>query len=146
MAYPELMVAPMRGELTALGFIELRSPADVDRFVAESKDGVALLAVNSICGSAASTLRPALARALSHSVRPHMLGTVFAGQDTEATARAREFFAGYPASSPAVAVFRKGELVLMVQRPQIKSKHPALLGEEIADAVRRALEEDVVAA
>jgi putative YphP/YqiW family bacilliredoxin len=145
MAYSELMVAPMRGELTALGFSELRSAVDVDRFMAESKDGVALLAVNSICGSAASTLRPALARALSHAVRPHMLGTVFAGQDTEATARAREYFEGYPASSPAVALFRKGELVMMVQRPQIKSKHPAHLGEEIAEAVRRALDEVVAA-
>jgi len=145
MAYSESMVAPMRRELTALGFRELRSPTEVDRFMADSKDGVALLAVNSICGSAASTLRPALSRALSHAVRPQMLGTVFAGQDGEATARAREYFAGYPASSPAVALFRKGELVLMVQRPQIKSKHPTFLGEEIAEAVRRALDEEVSA-
>ncbi|MGD8277015.1 MAG: BrxA/BrxB family bacilliredoxin [Gemmatimonadota bacterium] len=145
MAYDEVMVAPMRKELTALGFLELRSPVDVDRFMAESRDGVALLAVNSICGSAASTLRPALARALAHAVRPHRLGTVFAGQDAEATARAREYFAGYPASSPAVALFRKGELVMMVQRPQIKAKHPAFLGEEIAEAVRRALDEHVAA-
>jgi len=145
MTYSELMVAPMRKELTALGFDELRTPIDVDRFMSESRESVALLAVNSICGSAASTLRPALARALAHAVRPHMLGTVFAGQDAEATERAREYFAGYPPSSPAVALFRKGELVLMVQRPQIKAQHPAFLGEEIAEAVRQALGEDVAA-
>jgi len=145
MTVSELMVAPMRRELTALGFVELRSPDDVDRFMAESKDGVALLAVNSICGSAASTMRPALARALTHAVRPDMLGTVFAGQDADATSRAREYFTGYPPSSPAIALFRKGQLVMMIQRPQIKAHHPAFLGDELAEAVRRALGEDVAA-
>lgn len=145
MQYPELMIAPMREELVALGFEELRTPEAVDGFMAAAADRVALVAVNSICGCAGGTMRPALARALSQGVRPHLLGSVFAGKDGEATARVREYFRGYSPSSPAVGLFRNGELLLMFERRQIKAQHPALLADELAAALRRALGEDAAA-
>lgn len=119
--YPELMIRPMREELTALGAQQLRHPEDVDAFVAGSQGKTAMLVVNSTCGCNASTLRPAL-RAAFERARPDAFGTVFAGADLEATARARELFTGYPPSSPAVALFRDGRLVFMLERPQIKGQ------------------------
>jgi putative YphP/YqiW family bacilliredoxin len=145
MTYPEDVIAPLRAEMVALGFDELRTPEAVDRFMAESGDGVALLAVNSICGCAAGTMRPALARALSHPARPHRLGTVFAGHDVDATSRARGYFTGYAPSSPAVALYRRGELILMLERHHIKGQHPWLLAEQLAAAVRQALGDEAAA-
>lgn len=145
MAYSELLIAPMREALVVLGFEELRTPGDVDRFMAESREGLALIAVNSICGCAGGTMRPALARALSHAVRPLRLGTVFAGQDAEAVARAREYFTGYSPSSPAIAIFRNGALAMMFERPQIKAQHPTLLADELAATFRRLLGEEAAA-
>lgn len=139
MTYAEEMIAPMRAELAALGFRELRTPEAVDQFMAEARDGVAVVVVNSVCDCARSTMRPALAKALNQPVRPTRLGTVFAGPDGEATSRAREYFAGYAPSSPAIALFRGGELALMVQRPEIKGHHPSLLAEELTAAFRRLL-------
>jgi putative YphP/YqiW family bacilliredoxin len=137
MTYSELMLAPMRKELTSLGFAELRSPQDVDAFMEANKDGTALLVVNSICGCAAGSLRPALARALASAPRPQALATVFAGQDIEATERARQLFVGYSPSSPAAALFKDGELVMMLERHQIQGRPPAMLAEELGASFTR---------
>ena len=95
--YPELMVLPMREELTRLGVEELRSAAEVEQALA--KPGTTMVVVNSICGCAAGRMRPAVRLALQHAVRPDQAVTVFAGQDRDATERAREYFEGYPPSS-----------------------------------------------
>ena len=100
--YPEIMVIPMREELTRLGIEELRSAADVDRFV-QTEPGTTMVVVNSICGCAAGRMRPAVRLALQNATQPGKIATVFAGQDTEATARARSYFTGYPPSSPSIS-------------------------------------------
>lgn len=137
MALPELMVRPMREELTRLGLEELRDPAAVDSFIASARQGTALIAVNSTCGCAAGSMRPALAMALRHAPRPDRMATVFAGQDIEATARARTYFTGYPPSSPCLALFRQGELVWMLERAGILGRQPDHLAVEIAGALDR---------
>jgi putative YphP/YqiW family bacilliredoxin len=120
MAYPEQFIAPMRGELTRLGFQELRTPAAVDAAV--TSPGTVMLVVNSVCGCAAGKARPGIAIALQHSTRPDVLGTVFAGADIEATARAREHLLPYPPSSPSVALLRDGKLVYMLERREIEGR------------------------
>ncbi|HET7748356.1 MAG TPA: BrxA/BrxB family bacilliredoxin, partial [Terriglobales bacterium] len=112
--YPELMVLPMREELTRLGVEELRSAAEVEQALA--KPGTTMVVVNSICGCAAGRMRPAVRLALQHPVRPDQAVTVFAGQDRDATERAREYFEGYPPSSPSIGLLRDGKLVYMMQR------------------------------
>jgi putative YphP/YqiW family bacilliredoxin len=134
--YPEMMVAPLRREVTELGAQELRTPDAVDAFLDAAKDGSAVLVVNSICGCSAGSMRPGLALALEGGLRPDAFGTVFAGADLEATSRARELFAPYPPSSPAVALFHKGELVFMLERQHIQGKPP----EAIAAALMTAFE------
>ena len=109
MPYSELMVAPMRQDLVRIGFKEMRTPDDVEGLLEAS--GTVLVAVNSVCGCSAGAMRPAVALALEGSVKPDLLTTVFAGQDMEATERAREYFVGYPPSSPSVALLKDGELV-----------------------------------
>ena len=123
MPYPEMMIKPMRDELTRLGVQELKSVADVDAALADAS-GTALVFVNSVCGCAAGMARPALARALEHTVRPSHLYTVFAGQDLDATARARSYFGEYQPSSPSVALLKDGEVVAFVHRHQIEGRHP----------------------
>ena len=123
MPYPEMMVKPMREEVTRLGVEELKSVADVDAALAEP-NGTTLVFVNSVCGCAAGMARPALARALEHQVRPAHLYTVFAGQDLDATARARSYFGEYQPSSPSVALLKDGEVVAFVHRHQIEGRHP----------------------
>src|ERR1700704_910103 len=103
--YPEIMVIPMREELTRLGVEELRTAADVDRAIV-NQPGTTMVVVNSICGCAAGRMRPAVRVALENSARPEKMFTVFAGQDREATDRARSYFTGYPASSPSIALLR----------------------------------------
>ena len=131
-AYPEHFLAPMRDELTRLGFEELRTPELVDQAVARS--GTTLLVVNSICGCAAGKARPGIALALRSGVRPEHLSTVFAGGDLEATARAREHLKPYPPSSPAVALLKDGKLVYLMERREIES-HPSNV---IADRLQQA--------
>src|SRR5215472_13282473 len=97
--YPEEMVQPIREELISVGFRELRTPDEVDS-VLQRAEGTVLVVVNSVCGCAAGKARPAVSLALSHRVRPDVLSTVFAGQDREATDRARSYFVGYGPSSP----------------------------------------------
>lgn len=133
--YPEMMIAPMRAELTELGAEELRTPETVDTFVRESGPGTAMVVVNSVCGCAAGSMRPGLKAALER-VKPDRMGTVFAGADLEATERARELFQPYPPSSPSIGFFRDGELVGMLERGQIQGRPP----EEIAQAIVAALQ------
>ncbi len=128
--YPDIMVIPMREELTRMGVQELRTAEEVDRAIV-NQAGATLVIVNSICGCAAGRMRPAVRLALQNSVRPENMFTVFAGQDTEATERARSYFTGYPPSSPAVALFRDGKLVYMMQRSDIEHREAADIAVEL---------------
>ena len=121
MPYPELMVAPMRQELSRLGVQELRTPADVDAWIA-NKQGTALLVINSVCGCAAGAARPAVALALQHAIKPDRVATVFAGQDTEATQQARAHFPELPPSSPSMIVMKDGQLMEYIPRHRIESR------------------------
>ena len=131
--YPEIMVIPMREELTRLGIQELRTSAEVDRAVA-NQPGTTMVIVNSICGCAAGRMRPAVRAALQHSSRPEKLFSVFAGQDKEATDRARSYFAGYPPSSPSIALLRDGKVVHMMQRSDIEHREAADIANELKNA------------
>jgi putative YphP/YqiW family bacilliredoxin len=138
MPYPELMIRPMRDELVALGFEELRSVEDVDTFMG-NKEGSALLVVNSVCGCAAGQARPGVRMALAESVRPDRLATVFAGQDLEATKAARAHFAEIPPSSPSFALFKDGELVYFMPRHQIEGRSAEEVALNLAAAFEREL-------
>lgn len=120
--YMRDMVQPMRDELTSNGIQELLTPEDVEANFEKAKDGTALVVVNSVCGCAAGQARPGVAMALQHNVKPDHLFTVFAGQEKEATAKAREFFAPYPPSSPSVALMKNGELVHFIERHEIEDR------------------------
>jgi putative YphP/YqiW family bacilliredoxin len=133
MPYPEQMVAPMRSELTAAGVRELRTPAEVDEFFAQT-EGTALLLINSVCGCAAGSARPGLKHALGHERRPDRTATVFAGQDLEATARARQLIGDVPPSSPSVALLKNGELVHFVPRHLIEGQSAATVSAELTAA------------
>ncbi|HKC72021.1 MAG TPA: BrxA/BrxB family bacilliredoxin [Terriglobales bacterium] len=130
--YPELMVLPMREELTRLGVEELRSAAEVEQALA--KPGTTMVVVNSICGCAAGRMRPAVRRALQHAVRPDQAVTVFAGQDRDATERAREYFEGYPPSSPSIGLLRDGKLVYMMQRSDIETREAEDIAADLTAA------------
>jgi len=136
MPYPEMMVAPMRQDLVRVGFRELRSRGEVDE-VLEHEKGTVMVVVNSVCGCAAGSLRPAVGLALQNDAIPEVLTTVFAGQDLDATHRAREYFAGYPPSSPSVALMKGGEVVYMMERHQIEGRYP----NQIADDLREAFDQ-----
>jgi putative YphP/YqiW family bacilliredoxin len=131
--YPEIMVIPMREELTRLGIEELRSAADVDRFV-QKESGTTMLIVNSICGCAAGRMRPAVRLALQNATKPGKIATVFAGQDLEATAQARAHFAGYPPSSPSIAILRDGKVIYMMHRHQIETRDAAAIAADLKTA------------
>ena len=134
--FPEEMIRPMRQELTNIGFREMRTPEDVDRTLKNEK-GTVLVVVNSVCGCAAGRARPAVARALSHAARPEILTTVFAGQDREATERARTYFTGYGPSSPSVALLRDGKLVFMLERHEIEGRDPFSIAQDLTRAFDR---------
>lgn len=134
--YPEMMVAPMRREITALGAVDLRTPEAVDAFMDRAQSGTAMIVVNSVCGCSAGTMRPGLAMALERGPRPEAIGQVFAGADLEATERARELFLPYPPSSPAIALFKDGELVFMLERHQIQGRPPEAIAGAITGAVQ----------
>jgi putative YphP/YqiW family bacilliredoxin len=136
MPYPEMMVKPMREEVTRLGVTELRSVPDVDAALGAA-EGTSLVFVNSVCGCAAGMARPALAQALAHAVKPTHLYSVFAGQDLDATARARSYFGEFQPSSPSVALLKDGEVVAFVHRHQIEGRHP----EQIAAALTQAFDQ-----
>src|SRR5881275_2052699 len=131
--YPEEFVQPMRAELTQIGFEELRTPDAVDDRLTQS--GATLVVVNSICGCAARMARPAVRMALQQSAaKPEHLTTVFAGQDREATDRARSYFTGYPPSSPSIGLFRDGKLIYMMQRSDIEYRDAEEIAAELASA------------
>jgi putative YphP/YqiW family bacilliredoxin len=131
--YTEIMVIPMREELTRLGIQELRTATEVDRALA-NQPGTTMVVVNSICGCAAGRMRPAVRTALEHSSRPEKLFTVFAGQDKDATDRARSYFVGYPPSSPSIALLRDGNLVHMMQRSDIEHREAVDIAAELKHA------------
>ena len=133
MPYPEIMIRPMREELTRLGAEELRTVEDVDRALGEEK-GTLMVVVNSICGCAAGKARPGVALALGHPTRPDRVATVFAGADIEATEKARGYFTGYPPSSPSIALLKDGQLVYMMERRQIEGRLPEQIAEELTRA------------
>ena len=134
--YPEILIIPMREELTKAGAQELKTAAEVDAALAD-KSGTALVVVNSVCGCAAGKMRPGVRRALQSTSRPDRVYTVFAGQDKEATERARQHFAGFPPSSPSLALFRNGELVHFVPRGEIESR----TADDIAHRLSAAFEQ-----
>jgi putative YphP/YqiW family bacilliredoxin len=136
MPYNPALVAPMRAEVTRLGVKELTSTAEVDAVLGDQK-GTMLVFVNSVCGCAAGNARPALALALQHSVRPQELVTVFAGQDLEAAARARQYFSEYQPSSPSMALLRDGEVVHFVHRHQIEGRPPQAIAADLTAAFDR---------
>lgn len=134
--FPDIMVQGMRDELTQVGFRELRTPADVDAALKDEKR-TALVVVNSVCGCAAGRARPAVARALAHAARPEVLLTVFAGQDREATERARSYFTGYAPSSPSIALMRDGKVAFMLERHDIESRDPYSIAQDLTQAFDR---------
>ncbi len=133
MMYPEYMLQPMREELTRLGVQELRTADAVDALLQEHK-GTALVVVNSVCGCAARNARPAIAMALANAAKPEVSTTVFAGQDREATDRARSYFTGYAPSSPSIALFKDGDVVFMLERFQIEGRSAQEIAQDLADA------------
>ncbi|MEP6919964.1 MAG: BrxA/BrxB family bacilliredoxin [bacterium] len=133
MPYPEIMIRPMREELTRLGFEELRTPDDVDQTLQNSK-GTVMVVVNSVCGCAAGKARPGIALALQHEVRPDKTATVFAGADIEATEKARSYFTGFRPSSPSIALLKDGKLVYMLERHQIEGRGPSQIAQELTQA------------
>src|SRR5215510_14198292 len=135
MPYPELMIKPMREDLTRLGIREARSPEQVDDAILNGK-GTVMVVVNSVCGCAAGRARPGVALALQHKVRPDDMITVFAGADIEATDRARGYFKGYPPSSPSIGLLKNGNIVHMMERYQIEGRS----AEEIAAELTRAFD------
>ena len=127
--YPEIMVIPMREELTRLGIEELRTAEEVDRAL-KNRPGTTMVVVNSICGCAAGRMRPAVRMALQNSIRPDQSYSVFAGQEREATDRAREYFTGYPPSSPSIGILRDGQLVYLMPRSDIERREaPAIAAD-----------------
>ena len=134
--YDPRLVQPMREELTRIGFQELRTADEVDAALATGKD-TALVVVNSVCGCAARNARPAATLALLHRQRPGRLLTVFAGQDADATARARSYFAGYPPSSPQMALFQNGQLVFMLERKNIEGRAAQEIAADLVAAFDR---------
>ncbi|HEU4386167.1 MAG TPA: BrxA/BrxB family bacilliredoxin, partial [Blastocatellia bacterium] len=133
MPYSELMIKPMREELTNLGIREARTPEEVDDAV-KNAVGTLMIVVNSICGCAAGRARPAVAVALQNEARPQDAVTVFAGADVEATARARSYFKGYPPSSPSIGLLRNGELLFMLERHQIERREAPEIAELLKEA------------
>lgn len=140
MPYPEYLIAPMRGELTALGAKECRTSEAVDEVV--KSPGVVLMVVNSVCGCAAGKARPGIAQALQHANRPDVVATVFAGADIEATDRARGYFTGFAPSSPSIGLMRDGKLLYMIERRDIEQRS----ADAIADMLTMAFDKYCVPA
>lgn len=133
MPYDPRLVAPMRDEMVRMGARELKTVTEVDEALGDQK-GTMLVFVNSVCGCAAGNARPALAQALKHPVRPQQVVTVFAGQDLDATARARQYFGEYQPSSPSMALLRDGEVVHFIHRHQIEGQAPQTVAANLTAA------------
>ena len=130
--YPEIMVIPMREELTRAGISEARTAGEVDQALAQP--GTTMVVVNSICGCAAGKMRPGVRMAMQHGTKPDHAVTVFAGQDREATDKARSYFGGHPPTSPSIAILRDGQLVYLMQRSAIESANAPAIAQELARA------------
>src|SRR3954464_10390053 len=130
--YPEPMIAPFREELTRFGVQETRTASEVDKAV--TAEGTVMVVVNSVCGCAAGKMRPAVGRAMQHANLPDRSVTVFAGQDREATEKARSYFTGYQPSSPSIGILRDGKLVYMMQRSDIETSDPRTIALKLAEA------------
>ena len=131
--YPEQLVAPMRTDLTSAGFKELKTSEEVESELKDQK-GTTLLVINSVCGCAAGAARPGIKWALQNSEKkPSTLATVFAGVDKEAVAKAREYTLPYPPSSPAIALFKDGELVHFVERHHIEGRNAQMIGQHLVE-------------
>ena len=133
MMYDERFVTPMRQELTRLGVEEMRTAGEVDARLKDTP-GTTLVVVNSVCGCAARNARPAIASALRHAVKPDHLTTVFAGQDIEATTKARSYFTGYPPSSPQIGLLKDGHVVFMLERWQIEGRSADEIAKDLVGA------------
>lgn len=131
--YPEELVAPMRQDLTEVGFVELRTANEVDEVLSNTA-GTVLVVVNSVCGCAAGMARPGVKMALTGGIKPDKLTTVFAGQDQEATAKARSYMMPYPPSSPSVALFKDGKLVHFIERHHIEGRTAEMIAENLSGA------------
>jgi putative YphP/YqiW family bacilliredoxin len=136
MPYSEILIKPMREDLTRLGVEETRTPEQVEDAITNTK-GTLLVVVNSVCGCAAGKARPGVGLALQNEIRPDRSITVFAGADIEATARARAHFAPYPPSSPQIALFKDGQLVYMLERQQVEGRGPEQIAHELTQAFER---------
>jgi putative YphP/YqiW family bacilliredoxin len=136
MPYSEILIKPMREDLTRAGIEETRTPEEVERAIGETK-GTLLVVVNSVCGCAAGKARPGVAMALQNEAKPDRSITVFAGADIEATAKARAHFAPYPPSSPQIALFKDGQLVFMLERHQIENRFAEQIAQELTQAFDR---------
>ena len=136
MPYPEIMIRPMREDLTRLGVEEMRTPEAVDQTIKNS-EGTLMVVVNSICGCAAGKARPGVALALQNDKKPDKVATVFAGADIEATDRARSYFTGYGPSSPSIALLKDGQLVYMLERYQIEGQNAQQIAGELTQAFEK---------
>lgn len=134
--YDERFVTPMRRELTELGFREMRSADEVDKLLKDSK-GTTLVVVNSVCGCSARMARPAVRIAIENPLKPDTLTTVFAGQDAEATERARSYFTGYAPSSPSISLLKDGKLVFMLERFQIEGRPAEEIAHDLVNAFNK---------
>jgi putative YphP/YqiW family bacilliredoxin len=134
--YPEIMLVPMREELTKVGVQELRTADEVDQTL-RNEPGTVMVVVNSICGCAAGRMRPAVRVALQNAAKPDKAFSVFAGQDTEATERARSYFTGYPPSSPSIAILRDGKLLYMMERRDIERREAPEIAAELKSAFEK---------
>lgn len=133
--YPPELVAPMKSDLTDVGFEELTTPDAVDQVLNNEQQGTVLVVVNSVCGCAAGMARPGVKHAVANSKkRPNKLTTVFAGVDKDATAKAREYMLPYPPSSPSIALFKNGELVHMIERHHIEGRPAELISQNLQQA------------
>lgn len=132
MAYPEFMVAPMRKDLTEVGFAELKTPEEVDQALQNA--GTTLVVVNSVCGCAAANARPAVKKAIQNEKAPAHLTTVFAGMEIEAVDKARAYMLPYPPSSPSIALFKDGQLVHMLERHHIEGRSADMIAANLVDA------------
>jgi bacilliredoxin len=133
MPYPEQLIAAMRRDLTQYGVEETRTPADVDKTLAPGS-GTVLMVINSVCGCAAGKARPGIGMALEHSVKPDKVATVFAGGDEAAVNHVRSLLAGYPPSSPSIALFQDGNPVYMIHRSEIEQRNAPQIAKLLTDA------------
>lgn len=130
--YPDYLVAPMRQELTDVGFEDLRTPEEVDNAI--NQKGTVLVVVNSVCGCAASNARPAAKAAIQNEKKPAKIVTVFAGVEKDAVVKARSYMAPYPPSSPSMALFQDGKLVHMIERHHIEGKPAQMIADNLVAA------------